>query len=199
MHNCDDQWIELLDYKNAVSRNCIDRVNHFLFSEDNCPKDISEIDVCIILGSNNCIYKVKKAIDVFSNNRKIIFVASGGNISQSNVVEAIWMKEVLLRNNISRERILVDDKSKNTKENIVNSMKNIEKHFDDSSNANIAIIVAGFHRRRVKFYATTEIKNELYLINAYGDYTKPDNWYKSEIGRKIIYDELKKVEWEYER
>ena len=40
-----------------------------------------------------------------------------------------------------------------------------------------------------------QTSNEISFLSAYGPNTAPDKWLLTPFGRKIIYDEIKKVSW----
>lgn len=91
--------------------------------------------IFIILGNklkknDNISSKLKKRLDIFLSeyDNKSYVILSGGKID-SNVSEAVKMKEYLLKNNINENKILLEEKSKETWENIIYSLELIKKKF----------------------------------------------------------------------
>ena len=88
--------------------------------------------------------RVDKAIE-FSKlqkektNKDIIFIPSGGKGKDEIISEAEAMKNYLIEKGINKNKIILEDKSKNTYENIKNSNKIINKK------ANIAFSTTNYH------------------------------------------------------
>lgn len=114
--------------------------------------------------------RVDRAIE-FSNMQKsitgknIIFVPSGGKGNNEIIAEGVAIKNYLLKQGISKDNIIVEDKSKNTYENIKFSSELIKKH---NNNPNIAFSTTNFHVFRAGIIAT---KQNL-LIEGIGSKTK---------------------------
>lgn len=77
-----------------------------------------------------------------NNGKEIYFVPSGGQGNDESISEAMAMKNYLLQQNISEDRILVEDKSKNTYENMKFSNELIG---DKMSEAKIAFSTTNYH------------------------------------------------------
>lgn len=95
--------------------------------------------IFIILGNklkknDNISSKLKKRLDIFLSeyDKKSYVILSGGKID-SNVSEAVKMKEYLLKNNINENKILLEEKSKETWENIIYSLELIKKRFREKN------------------------------------------------------------------
>ena len=95
--------------------------------------------IYIVLGNKlkkngNISSKLKKRLDNFlseyDNNSYVIL--SGGKID-SKFSEAEKMKEYLLKNNIDKDKILLEEKSKETWENIIYSLELIKKKFREKN------------------------------------------------------------------
>ena len=88
--------------------------------------------------------RVDKAIEFFKlqkekTNKDIIFIPSGGKGNDEVISEAEAMKNYLIEKGINKNKIILEDKSKNTYENIKNSNKIINKK------ANIAFSTTNYH------------------------------------------------------
>lgn len=85
-------------------------------------------------------------------DKDIIFVPSGGQGSDEVVSEAEAIKNYLMKRGISEDRILLEDKSVNTKANIENAVKLI--HERSGEDAKIAFATTNYHVFRTGLYAT---------------------------------------------
>ncbi len=134
--------------------------------------------------------RVDKAIE-FRNeqlketNKDLIFIPSGGQGSNEIISEAEAMKNYLIEQGIPKKNILIDDKSKNTYENISFSNKLINK-----KNAKVAFSTNKYHVFRAGLIATNQ---NLYL-EGIGSKTKIYFWVNAFIREFIgtLYSEKKK-------
>lgn len=105
-------------------------------------------DVCIILGaqmkesgpSDVLQRRLDKALEYLWGNPDTIVVVSGGQGSNEPVSEAQGMRDYLIAKGIAEERILMEDASTNTWENLDYSAKLIDKSGDD-----VVIVTNNFH------------------------------------------------------
>ncbi len=136
--------------------------------------------------------RVDKAIEFRDLQKKetgkdLIFIPSGGKGCDEVISEAQAMKNYLLEKGIKEKNILIEDKSKNTYENIKFSYNIIKKKKD---NPNIALSTTNYHIFRVGTIAT----NQHIPIECVGAKTKTYFWINAFIREFIatIYSEKKK-------
>ncbi len=134
--------------------------------------------------------RVDRALDFRSNqlketNKDLIFIPSGGKGNDEVISEAEAMKKYLLDKGIKEKNILVDDKSKNTYENIKFSNKLIKK-----KNANIAFSTTNYHVFRAGLIAS----EQGLLLEGIGSKTKSYFWINAFIREFIgtLFSERKK-------
>ena len=101
--------------------------------------------------------------------KEILFVPSGGKGSDELISEAQAMKNYLIEQGIEEDKILIEDKSKNTFENIKFSNKLIN---DNLKNAKIAFSTTNYH----VFRAGTIARNQNINIEGIGAKTKSYFW-----------------------
>lgn len=82
-----------------------------------------------------------------------IFVPSGGQGDDEIISESQAMTNYLISQGVDRERILMEDKSVNTLENMKFSKEIIMKHTDDFENCKIAFATTNYHVFRGYIYA----------------------------------------------
>lgn len=113
--------------------------------------DTENADYLIVLGhklNNDCIdnvlrYRLRKTIKYLNRNNNTIVILSGGITSNNTISEAIAMKEYLTKNGIEN-KIILEDKSCDTIENIINCKKYID------SNSKTVLISSNYHVFRAK-------------------------------------------------
>jgi uncharacterized SAM-binding protein YcdF (DUF218 family) len=80
--------------------------------------------------------------------KKILISGGSGWLFNDGYIEANAMRDYLLLNQIPDEDILIENTSRNTKENAFNSAKILKKEY---SNSNFLLITSANHMRRAQF------------------------------------------------
>lgn len=119
----------------------------------------SDMDYIIVLGAQVkddgpsvvLRYRLDAAIEYLNVNPKTKCIVSGGQGSNERISEAEGMAEYLLKNGIEKSRIILEDKSKNTVENIKNSKMLMEKSYES-----VGIVTNNFHVFRAVHIAKTQ-------------------------------------------
>lgn len=105
-------------------------------------------DYCIVLGaqwkaegpSEVLRRRLDKAIDYLKANPETVAIVSGGQGSNEIISEAAGMRQYLLDAGIADERILMEDQSTNTCENLAFSAA-----FVDKENCSVVVVTNNFH------------------------------------------------------
>lgn len=126
-------------------------VEGFIISGMN-KKTESGLDYVIVLGAQvrgtritkSLAKRLEKALWYLENNPGTVAVVSGGQGAGEDISEAQAMYDYLVAGGISKDRIIMEDKSTNTGENIDFSMKLIEENRKTDS-PRIGIITNNFH------------------------------------------------------
>ena len=136
--------------------------------------------------------RVDRAIEFRNEQLKItgkdlIFVPSGGKGNDEIISEAQAMKNYLIEQGIKEDNIIIEDKSKNTFENIKFSNNNIKEKME---NANIAFSTTNYHVFRAGCIATSQSV----FMEGIGAKTKSYFWINASIREFIatLYTEKKK-------
>lgn len=95
------------------------------------------------------LLRMKKAYEYMSENPHTILIASGGKGNGEDISEAECIYEYLVEKGIPSERILLEDQSTDTKENLKNSFAIIPQNA-----GRVGILSNGFH-----LYRATQIAN----------------------------------------
>ena len=146
-----------------------------------CRNRHSGLDYVIVLGahvrstgpSRALALRLDAALDYAADNPDTIFIVSGGQGSNEPCTEADAMKIYLETHGLSSDRILTEDQSTNTRENLIFSAKLIP------DGATVGIITNGFHVCRSLHLADTLGYEHAYGIPAKGDLiTQPANLFR---------------------
>lgn len=130
-------------------------------------------DAVIVLGCNvngNTPSRMLKrrldsAVIYLNENEDVVCIVSGGKGEDEKISEAQAMKEYLVDKGIDEGRILTEDKSVNTLENIKNSVALL----GGNGSGEIAIITDGFHQYRAGYIAES-FGYDAAAINAQTDF-----------------------------
>ena len=111
------------------------------------------------------------------------------------------MAELLKKRGVSEDRIIIEDQAENTFRNLEISAGMIEESVNAGilpkpcEDLRIGIVTAGFHIPRTRMMAA-DIPwydgKDIVFIPAYGEHTRPDNWYSDPQGRNIGLSEIAK-------
>ncbi len=114
--------------------------------------------------SVNLQQRIDAAEKYLRSNPKSKAVLSGGKGDDEHISEAECMYEELTSSGIPADRLYMDDKSKNTKQNIANSFKIIK---DENINESLAIVTDSFHQLRARLIVRKQgIRNPIGAVNA---------------------------------
>lgn len=109
-------------------------------------------------------FRLDKAYDYLSENKDAVCIVSGGQGDDEIISEAECMYNYLVTKGIDRERIIKEDKSRNTQENIAFSKEIIKEY---SLSENISIVTDGFHQYRASYIAKNNGFENVYSLCAH--------------------------------
>ena len=108
--------------------------------------------------------RINATYDFLNDNADSKAVLSGGQGDDENISEAQCMYELLTEKGIDKERLIIEDKSSNTEENIRNSYREIKKY---NLPKNIAIATDSYHQLRARIIARKQgIEGKIGAVNA---------------------------------
>ena len=123
-------------------------------------KSIENVNTMIILGakvnedgiSKTLKRRLDKAIEYYNTNKNINnIIVSGCQGSDEVVTEALAMKNYLVKNGVSKDKIIMEDKATTTLENIIFSKKIIT---DKNLKGKVLIVTSDYHLFRGQFIAS---------------------------------------------
>lgn len=172
-------------------------INRLVFGESEEGDDTPE--VLIVLGSNRCEYKIRRAWEIGRRHPGIQYIVSGGNISAyGDMTEAEYMASWLMEHGVSASNICLENRANFTKQNLEFSALILHTLRKETGTplSRIGILTGGFHIPRTKLLAAripAMAGEELRWLAAYGPHTYPDTWCDDPTGRDIILRELRKT------
>ena len=108
-------------------------------------------------------WRIERAYEYLSGNPNTIAVVSGGQGNGEDISEAECMRRELIRRGIAEERILIEDKSTSTKENISFSLEII-----GDKAARMGVVTNNFHVwRAVRIARRTGAENTVGVAAQY--------------------------------
>ena len=99
--------------------------------------------------SKSLLYRMNTALDYMKQYPNMKLIATGGKGSDELIPEAIAIRNYFLKNGISSDRIIVEDKSENTFEN----MKFSRKLIKENGKVKVNIVTNRYHIIRAKMLA----------------------------------------------
>ncbi len=143
-------------------------------------KDKNHGEAALILGaqlngssiSRLLRYRLESGVQYAKEYPDAYLIVSGGKGKNEHVSEASAMKQYLIKHGIDKNRILVEDASRNTRENLSYSKKVMDQYHI----SNVSIITNDFHMFRASYLANSQgIKN--YRYPARSDFDLSFNFY----------------------
>lgn len=157
------------------------------------------IDVLVVLGSRNCGYKIRRALEIGARNPGVKYIVSGANpYLDGTQIEAEYMAEWLKAHGVPMSDIYVENRAKYTRQNlefsagIIRTLRN-ETH---AALSRIGILTSGFHIPRARLLAANMpvlAGEDLQWFPAYGPLTRRDSWFETPEGQDIVLHELRKT------
>lgn len=125
-----------------------------------CPDDV---DYVILLGAKTGSLTIERRIDTaagyLAENPESMVICTGGQGPDEEMPEGEYMKRGLIARGISPDRIIVEDKSTSTSENIAFSRRLIS-----DENASVAVVSNNYHVSRAKAIARRHFDGDVYAI-----------------------------------
>lgn len=141
-------------------------------------KEVPGLDVIIVLGahvrgtapSKSLRLRLERAKAYLDTNPETIAVLSGGRGEGELISEAFCMKEYLLKKGIAEERLLLEDRSTSTVENLRYSVRVLRKKTGQNLlGCKVGLVSNNFH-----IYRAVELAKKLGFQNVVGIPAKAD-------------------------
>lgn len=154
-------------------------------------------DCMLVFGSQKCLkYRVPKAIGLYKDKRASKILFSGGNLWAGQTdAEAILMKQMAIKHGVSAADILIETKSKHTKENVLYSSDVLDKAIGLDQIKTMLLVTTTYHMRRCFLTCKTYLPGHIqYVLCPVDDQnTRRDNWFANDKGKARALGESKKL------
>lgn len=145
-------------------------------------------DCIIVLGSNKAVkYRVPAAIDAYKAGRANRIMLCGGTLLDSapeKRTEAELMRKALTESGIPEERIILENSSRNTVENIRFGLVELQRAFGLNRVHKVLLVTTAYHMRRSLAIARYLFPAHITVIPCPADdtNTRRDNWMNTPAG-----------------
>lgn len=123
--------------------------------------------------------RLDAAYDFLAENGDVKVIVSGGKGSDEEISEALCMRNYLVGRGIGEERIIMEDKSTDTRENIRFSKAIIE---EQGLPADITIVTDGYHQLRADIFARREGLRSYNISASTALWLLPTYWVREWLG-----------------
>lgn len=135
--------------------------------------------------SSMLYYRAMSAYRYLEATPSAVCIASGGQGADELISEAECIKRILLEKGIAEERIILEDKSTSTEENIRFSLQKMEEYGISGS---VALATNEFHQLRAQMIAESRGVESFSLTSHTLDYLLPTYWLREWFG--VVYQFL---------
>ncbi len=152
--------------------------------------DIDNIDAIILLGGAKlwCLDRASICSKLAKERNVKYILPTGGVICENNLTEAEFLKELLIKEGVDQDKIILENKATSTKENMIYTNE-ILKNLKDVKK--VLIVTSHFHLRRSLELAKSYLDKK-YKIEGYPGQVvegNKENWYKSDYYTKRVHQE----------
>lgn len=173
-----------------LTKDDIREINSLMF---NFHDKITSPDLILVLASSS-IKRIEKAVELAKKYHLKILISGANYLSKDRMYEYEKYYIYAITHGLTKDDLILESISHNTKENIINSLKLIKGKYH-----NIIIISSSQHLLRVKLTLEKELQKKkitninYYLIPSYATLVPKDTWYKEEKAKEIIKGELERL------
>ena len=149
----------------------------------------------IVLGNTLWHRPLLRAIELYQIDQSSIYIFCGGVNPKLGFSEAIAMQHEWLNRKFPSDRVLIDDQSTNTYENMMNAKNLLEKNELFYPDMVINLIAINYHMRRSVETFRQIFGSQIRLgpINYPSRYCNTQGWHKNKIGNQLIVGEAIKI------
>lgn len=159
--------------------------------------DMRSGDCIFVPGSSKAVeYRLPKAIQLYNEGRAGKMLFSGGAIWEENsLTEAELLAEESMRQGVPDKDVLIENKSKHSKENVLASMLILDREYDLHLIRRLIIVTAAIHMRRMHLIMQTYMPSWIAfsLCTVEDRNTKEHNWFDNPHGRERVEKETSKL------
>ena len=173
-----------------LTKDDIREINNLMF---NFHDKITSPDLILVLASSS-IKRIEKAVELAKKYHLKILISGANYLSKDRMYEYEKYYIYAITHGLTKDDLILESISHNTKENIINSLKLIKDKYH-----NVIIVSSSQHLLRVKLTLEKELQKKkitninYFLIPSYATLVPKDTWYKEEKAKEIIKGELERL------
>ncbi len=173
-----------------LTKDDIREINSLMF---NFHDKITSPDLILVLASSS-IKRIEKAVELAKKYHLKILISGANYLSKDRMYEYEKYYIYAITHGLTKDDLILESISHNTKENIINSLKLIKDKYH-----NVIIVSSSQHLLRVKLTLEKELQKKkitninYYLVPSYATLVPKDTWYKEEKAKEIIKGELERL------
>ena len=173
-----------------LTKDDIREINSLMF---NFHDKITSPDLILVLASSS-IKRIEKAVELAKKYHLKILISGANYLSKDRMYEYEKYYIYAITHGLTKDDLILESISHNTKENIINSLKLIKDKYH-----NVIIVSSSQHLLRVKLTLEKELQKKkitninYFLIPSYATLVPKDTWYKEEKAKEIIKGELERL------
>lgn len=170
----------------------IERITDYIFLED----EDKTADIALVFGTRFWHYPLREVQELYQSDSISKVVFSGGINRHTGKNEAQKLAREALRSAIKENDIIIEDRSRNTLENVLFSRDILSQKMGLENIHSIVAIVKSYHSRRALMTMRRHFPEHIVLKSCtYPIYNiTKDNWHLSASGREKVSGELEKIE-----
>lgn len=182
-----------IKYKDLICKTTKNDLEQIVFEKENSQVQ-EKCDVGFIFGGVSMLpYRVDKGIELYQNGLVDKLLVSGGvgfMNTDRKTPEALKMYDYLREHDIPDKDIIVESFSRNTVENIQNSLTLLKEKYDIDKST-YALVTSDFHVRRCLglFASVLGHRDTLFGSGVKDGKTDIDSWDNNFYGKRMIYQE----------
>ena len=148
----------------------------------------------LLFGATAFYRCVAAGIDLYRNGAVKRLVLSGGFNPKIGREEALAMRDVALAAGVPEKDILIDDRARNTYENVANARSLIEG-CSDATPFHVKLVTISYHMRRALLTAVAGMApgTRLTCVSYASSFCRKSDWAESARGRAEIWSEIQKI------
>lgn len=172
----------------------LEQMDTIIFSD--CYDDGKSADVALLLGTRpeNCRERAEKAAEVYNAGRVKYVVPSGGvewDYDGGRISEANLMKEILMKNGVPENAIIIENEATTTKENMLFGAVQINRALRFENVRSVCVVTCAIHMKRSRALAKWLLPRGLELCFApSGTPKEKGDWRTCEQAVRLVKNEI---------
>ena len=163
-------------------------VTEYIFCRDMPVKS----DLIFVFGGKNPA-RARKAAELYHEGWAPRILVTGGAMTPGGQTEAAFLRKILLDAGVPPDVILCENRSVNTRENLLFGKKLLEEQGLLPSIRTVILVSVPYHMRRVWLGFRNTFPDVTAVCCPYDGDIAAENWYQNQDGQHTVFRELEKI------